>query len=62
MDIPGLSMALSQSKVLNDVGVAVLSKGLDNMQEAGAAMVATIEAAPAPSLDPNVGQHFDLRI
>ena len=62
MDIPALSMALSQNQVLNDVGVALLSKSLDNMQEAGAAMVATMEAAPAPSLDPNLGANFDISI
>lgn len=62
MDIPALSMALSQNQVLNDVGVALLSKSLDNMQEAGAAMVATMEAAPAPSLDPNLGTNFDISI
>ncbi len=62
MDIPALSMALSQNQVLNDVGVAMLSKSLDNMQEAGAAMISTIESAPAPSLDPNLGTNFDIRI
>ncbi len=62
MDIPALSMALSQNQVLNDVGVALLSQSLDNMQEAGAAMVATMEAAPAPSLDPNLGANFDISI
>lgn len=62
MDIPALSMALSQNQILNDVGVAMLSKSLDNMQEAGASMVATMEAAPAPSLDPNLGANFDISI
>ncbi len=62
MDIPALSMALSQNQIMNDVGVALLSKSLDNMQEAGAAMVSTIDAAPAPSLDPNVGANFDISI
>ena len=62
MDIPALSMALSQRQVLNDFGVAMLSKSLDNMQEAGAAMISTIESAPAPSLDPNLGTNFDIRI
>ena len=62
MDIPALSMALSQRQVLNDFGVAMLSKSLDNMQEAGAAMVSTIEAAPAPSLDPNGGANFDISV
>ena len=62
MDIPALSMALSQNQILNDVGVAMLSKSLDNMQDVGAAMVETIASAPAPSLDPNLGTNFDISI
>ncbi len=62
MDIPAVSMALAQNKVMNDFGVAMLSKSLDNMESAGAAMVNTIEAAPAPSLDPNLGNNIDIRI
>jgi hypothetical protein len=62
MDIPALSMALSQRQVLNDVGVAMLSKSLDNMQDAGAAMVETIASAPEMSLDPNLGNSIDIRV
>ena len=62
MDIPALSMALSQNRILNDVGIAMLSKSLDNMQDMGAAMVDTIEAAPAVSLDPNLGANIDIRV
>ncbi|RKM59892.1 putative motility protein [Butyrivibrio sp. CB08] len=62
MDIPALSMALSQNRILNDVGIAMLSKSLDNMQDMGAAMVETIEAAPAVSLDPNLGANIDIRV
>ena len=62
MDIPALSMALSQNRILNDVGVAMLSKSLDNLQDMGEAMVSTIDAAPAVSLDPNLGANIDIRI
>ena len=62
MDIPAVSMALAQNKVMNDFGVAMLSKSLDNMESAGAAMVNTIETAPAPSLDPNLGNNIDIRV
>lgn len=55
-------MALAQNKVMNDFGVAMLSKSLDNLESAGAAMVKTIDAAPAPSLDPNLGNNLDIRI
>ena len=62
IDIPALSMALSQNKILNDVGVAVLSKSLDNMQDAGAAIVASIDAVPEVSVNPNIGSNLDIRV
>ena len=62
MDIPALSMALSQNQLLNDVGVAMLSKSLDTMQDNGDALVATIQSAAELSVNPDVGANFDLRI
>ncbi len=62
MDIPALSMALSQNRIMNDVGIAMLSKSLDVMQENGAAMVATMDSMAELSVNPNVGSNIDLRI
>ena len=62
MDIPALSMALSQNKVLNDVGIAVLAKSLDTMESAGEALVSTIDSAAELSVNPYVGANFDMRI
>ncbi|WP_026661800.1 YjfB family protein [Butyrivibrio proteoclasticus] len=62
MDIPALSMALSQNKILNDVGVAVLAKSLDTMESAGEALVSTIDSAAELSVNPNVGANIDIRI
>ena len=62
MDIPALSMALSQNKVLNDFGVAMLSKSLDNLQDMGEAMVETMDASMELSVNPNIGANFDIRI
>ncbi len=62
MDIPALSMALSQNQIMNDYGVAMLAKSLDNLEATGAAMVSSMDSMPAPSLDPNVGQNIDIRI
>ena len=62
MDIPALSMALSQNKILNDVGVALLSKSLDNMQEQGAALVESIDSIPETSVNPDIGANFDIRV
>ncbi|MCR5402698.1 MAG: YjfB family protein [Butyrivibrio sp.] len=62
MDIPALSMAMSQNKLLNDVGVAMLSKNLDTMQENGDALVATIQSAAELSVNPDIGSNLDIRI
>lgn len=39
MDIAALSMGLSQTRVLNEVGTAVLAKSLDTMESSGEQMV-----------------------
>ena len=62
MDIPALSMALSQNKILNDFGVAMLSKSLDNLQDMGDAMVATMDASMELSVNPDIGANFDIRV
>ena len=62
MDIPALSMALSQNKIMNDFGVAMLSKSLDNLQDMGEAMVETMDASMELSVNPNIGANFDIRI
>ena len=62
MDIPALSMALSQNRILNDVGVAMLSKSLDNLQDMGDAMVATMDASMELSVNPDIGANFDIRV
>ena len=62
MDIPALSMALAQNRVLNDVGIAMLSKNLDIMEDAGSAVVASMDAVSELSVNPNIGGNIDLRI
>ena len=62
MDIPALSMAMSQNKIMNDFGVAMLSKSLDTMQENGAALVASLESIPETSVNPNVGSNIDIKV
>ena len=62
MDIPALSMALSQNQLLNDVGVAMLSKSLDTMQDTGAAIVASIDSIPETSVNPDIGGNIDIKV
>lgn len=62
MDIPSLSMALSQNRVLSDVGVAMLSKNLDMMEEAGENMIAGIQSVSETSVNPNIGSNIDISV
>ena len=62
MDIPALSMALAQNRTLNDVGIAMLSKNLDIMEDAGSAVVASMDAVSELSVNPNIGGNIDLRV
>lgn len=58
MDIPALSMSLSQIDVSNKVGVAMLSKSLDTMEQMGEGMTKMMEA----SVTPHLGQNIDLSV
>lgn len=63
MDIPALSMALSQIETLGDVGTAVLSNSLDAAREQGSAMVEMIDSAAMElSVNPGVGANIDISI
>lgn len=58
MDIARLSSATSQSQLMTNVGVAVLSKQLDTLKESGANMIKMMEQ----SVNPNVGQNIDITL
>ena len=61
MDIPALSVALSGVKTANDVGMAVLSKAMDQSEIQGAGLVSMIDAAAMErSINPAVGSNFDM--
>ena len=63
MDIPALSMALSQIETLGDVGTAVLSNSLDAAREQGSAMAEMIDSAAMElSVNPAVGANIDISI
>lgn len=62
MDIAGLSMSLSYMKTNNAVGTAMLAKTMDSNEAAGQGLVNMMNQAPAPSLEPGVGQNFDMRV
>lgn len=58
MDIPALSVAMSQANVVTDTSVAVLAKTLDTVQESGDLMIQMMEQ----SVHPNLGQNIDIRV
>ena len=63
MDIAGLSVSLSQAPVMNDFGVAMLSKSMDTVEALSAGMVEMIDASAMElSVNPAVGSNIDIRV
>ena len=58
MDIPALSMAMSQWKIGNQVGTAMLAKSLDTAEVLGDDMVKMMEN----SVTPELGGNFDMSV
>ncbi|MCI9427306.1 MAG: putative motility protein [Eubacterium sp.] len=63
MDIPGLSMALAQTKAQSDFSVAMLSKAMDLGEMLGEGMVDMIDsAAMEHSVTPYLGGNIDISV
>lgn len=63
MDIPGLSMALAQTKIQSDVSIAMLGKAMDLGETLGDGMAAMLDAAAMEnSVTPYIGGNLDIRI
>lgn len=66
MDIASLSTSMSQSKVLNQIGIKVLGNTLDTANQMAAGEIGMINNAPSPSLEtsvnPAVGSNFDVSV
>ncbi|MBP3610495.1 MAG: YjfB family protein [Lachnospiraceae bacterium] len=58
MDIPSLSVAMSQANVIDQYSVAMLSKTLDTVEESGAMMIQMMEQ----SVNPHLGQNIDITV
>lgn len=58
MDIAGLSMTLSQSNLMNQVGTAVLAKTLDTAQTQGENLTKMMEL----SVNPQLGANLDVLV
>lgn len=57
-DIASLSMVQSSVKLGSDVGVAMLSKSLDNLEVAGESLTKAMEL----SVNPSIGGNFDMSV
>ena len=62
MNIPAVSIALSQSKLQTNVGVAMLSKSLDVLEQTGETMAAMLDAPSPASMIPGLGENIDISI
>ena len=63
MDIAGVSMALSNAKIANSVGTAVLGKTMDLNETMGQGLINMIDkASKERSVNPSVGSRFDMLV
>ncbi|MDE6874819.1 MAG: YjfB family protein [Lachnospiraceae bacterium] len=72
MDIPSLSIALSQANVMNQAGTAVLSMALDSTSQETAALIEMMDASVGTpgasakmmeqSVHPNLGANVDILV
>lgn len=58
MDILALSTSMSMADVNSQVGIAVLAKNLDTIEDMGAGMKKMMEM----SVNPNLGANIDLSV
>ena len=62
MDIPGLSMALANVNLRNDVSIAVLDKALENNADFGDSLIRMMNHSMELSVNPDIGSNIDLYI
>lgn len=63
MDITALSTAMSACSLQNDVSIAVFSKQLDSLEEAGEGLVNMIDKSTLEqSVNPHLGSNIDVLV
>lgn len=62
MDIAELSMVLSQNRVMNDYGVAMLSKSLDMAMDTSETLTEMMDNSMELSVNPDIGSNIDIRL
>ncbi|QHT62211.1 putative motility protein [Paenibacillus lycopersici] len=58
MDIPAVSVSMSQGKLMNDVGIGVLKMATDQMTQQSQQLTQMM----AQSVQPHLGSTIDLRV
>ena len=58
MDIAALSMSMKMADLQNQVGVAMLGKSIDSLEDTGEGIVKMMES----SVTPNLGQNIDVTV
>ena len=58
--IANMATMMSQAKVLNEVGYAVMGMQMDDMKMEGAEVAELVGSAP--SIDPNIGSNIDVSV
>ena len=58
MDIASISTAMSMANLQTDIGVAVLSKSMDNMETMGEGLKKILET----SVNPHIGGNVDVSV
>ena len=62
MDIAGLSMALANVNLRNQVSIAVLDKALENSSDFGDSLLRMMNHSMELSVNPDIGSNIDLYI
>lgn len=63
MDIPALSMNMAQTRLMSDIGTALLAKSIDQANSTAATLTDMIDAASMErSVNPDIGGNIDISI
>ncbi|MCR5627029.1 MAG: YjfB family protein [Lachnospiraceae bacterium] len=62
MDVGAVSMAMSQINLKTNWGMAMLDKGLEMNEEAGANMIQMMDKSLETTVNPNIGSNFDVSV
>ena len=63
MDIPALSMSMAQSKLLTDVGTAMLAKTMDQADTVATTLTSMLDSSAMElSVNPDIGGNIDISI